>query len=279
MIKIDRSKGVEPATLGAAAALEIAENKARVEQGITRKNKLKFTAYSDAAVKVELIKIFGRKCCYCESLLKGTQRSAIEHYRPKASLRIAKADGTYEGRIGYYWLGGDWDNFLISCSDCNSTITHEHQDGGTAVSGKGTYFPIMVEEQRATCPDEILREQPILLNPCVDEPSEHIYFSEDGTVHALELGGVRSLRGAGTIELIGLHRSELVQMRARHRYIVISAIRHTVRAMEEGCDPGADLEDLLRLLKPGEPYLAYTHMLVRNYMEDYLEMLGLDEIM
>lgn len=279
MIKIDRSLGVAPATLEAAAALEINENKARIELGLTKQNRLKFTAYSDGAVKAELIKIFGRKCCYCESLLKGTQRSDIEHYRPKTSLRIKKEDGTFENRIGYYWLGADWDNLLISCSDCNSTITHENQDGAIAVTGKGTYFPLMVEAGRATSPDEVLREQPLLLNPCVDDPSDHIYFSENGTIHPVVVDGVKSPRGAGTIELIGLHRSELVQMRARHRYIVLAAVRHTVRALQEGCDPGADLEDLVRLLQPGEPYLAFTHMLLREHMKDYLEMLGLDEVL
>ncbi|SFQ40895.1 hypothetical protein SAMN03159339_0365 [Variovorax sp. 770b2] len=59
----------------------------------------------------------------------------------------------------------------------------------------------------------------------------------------------------------------------------MAAIRHTIGALEEGRDPGADLDDLVALLdvRDGE-YVAFTRMLVKKHMSVYLKTLDLDHL-
>ena len=48
--------------------------------------------------------LFGGKCAYCETKVKPGGYFAIEHYRPKASVKI---DGKLEPP-GYWWLASEW---------------------------------------------------------------------------------------------------------------------------------------------------------------------------
>ena len=114
-----------------------------------------------------------------------------------------------------------------------------------------------------------------MLNPCIDDPDEHLVFLDDGRVEPALINGQESRKGKASIQYLGLARAELLQMRARHRRTVIAAIRHTIAALEEGRDPGTDLDDLLTLLSPKEAYVAYTRTLVRTHMSAYIEALGL----
>jgi uncharacterized protein (TIGR02646 family) len=61
----------------------------------------KFRKYQDA--QVELVARIGKYCSYCERSLSN---AAIEHKRPRKWHPILECD---------------WDNFLLACSNCNST--------------------------------------------------------------------------------------------------------------------------------------------------------------
>lgn len=71
-------------------------------------NEIQFTEYQKA--RRELIKRLGEICSYCEMHLDSSL--AIEHMRPK------KPDGTNEGILERKL---DWNNFLLACTNCNST--------------------------------------------------------------------------------------------------------------------------------------------------------------
>ncbi|WP_455922654.1 hypothetical protein [Pseudomonas putida] len=273
MIKVDRPIDSTPKELVIAGLKERRRN--RIAK--LGNEKLKFTAYATKTVRSELDKLFGRKCVFCESLLAGTQSGDIEHFRPKGAVVVASTlpGGAPIQKDGYYWLAAKWPNLLISCADCNRPRTQPDYDNRKRVIGKANYFPLADESQRATGPRGLRHEEPLLLNPCMDDPEEHLVFLDDGRVEAKVIDGVPSSKGLASIRYLGLARAELLQMRARHRRIVMSAIRHTFAAMEEGRDPGTDLEDLVKLLSPDEAYVAYTRALVRQHMTPYLEALGL----
>lgn len=80
----------------------------------------------------------------------------------------------------------DLDNLLIACQICNVS--------------KSAKFPL----------DD--NGKPLLLNPRTDSYGEHIALSDDGLLHS------KSERGAATIEILNLNRSELVE---RRRYEII----------------------------------------------------------
>src|SRR6266511_3690577 len=89
--------------------------------------------YGAKSVKNALLRAQHNKCCYCESKFRHTSYGAVEHYRPKGSVK--QAPGLKEEYPGYYWLAYDWNNLLVSCERCNT-------------SHKGNLFPLMDNNTR-----------------------------------------------------------------------------------------------------------------------------------
>lgn len=273
MIKVDRTAIEIPPNLATEGAAELVQNEGALAAG----EKLTFNAYSREPVKGALKDIFGLKCGFCESLLMGTQPGDVEHFRPKGKVVVVDmVTGAKTSVTGYYWLAADWTNLLLSCADCNRPRTQTDYDGNKRVIGKSNFFPLANEAHRATKPAMIAAESPLLLDPCRDDPALHIAFTDAGGVRPAIVGGAPSAKGVATIHYCGLARAELLQMRARHRWLVMAAIRHIVNALEAGNDPGADLDDLVRMLEPTEPYVAFTRFLVKEHLGNYLESLDLD---
>ncbi len=187
-----------------------------------------FSAYSDEAVKYALDKLFFGKCAYCESRYANQAPVDVEHYRPKG--RIA---GNLD-HPGYWWLAMVWENLLPSCIDCNrrrwqdlpkfpqslaQLLAAPEMQGVKASLGKQDLFPI-AGAARATADLPAIDEQPDLINPCVDDPEEHLAFHIDrgdplGLVLPTIKDNVPSRRGLTSIHVYGLNRLGLVQERTR----------------------------------------------------------------
>jgi hypothetical protein len=113
---------------------------------------------------------------------------------------------------GYFWLTYEWWNLLSACRDCNSW----HTDPLTGIRnpGKLTAFPI--QGTRVTTPsanpdrwqEELAGEDPLLLNPYVHDPVEHIDFDASTGVPL-----AKSPYGTATIEICNLKRMSLCEMR------------------------------------------------------------------
>src|SRR5262245_1129084 len=133
-----------------------------------------------------LAKIFHSKCAACESRVGVGTFVSVTHFRPKG--RVVEDNSS----PGYWWLAYDWSNLLVLCPRC------QHVKGGR--------FPIA--GKRALSPsDELSREKPFLLDPCVDDPNGHLAFDDNGTVVG------QTERGRITIEIYGLNRETLVEAR------------------------------------------------------------------
>jgi len=275
MIRIPRQGQPPVAMVGrdSPAARELAANHALARA--RQLEAMKFAVYRDASVKTALDGLFHRKCAYCESYLLGTQAGDVEHYRPKGKVAVRDATGKTVFKPGYYWLAADWSNLLPSCADCNRPRTQEILGAGRRVIGKANWFPVADERRRAKNPRQVAGEPRLLLDPCVDDPEKHLSFNEAGEIVARKVRDKLSAMGVATIDTCGLSRVELLQRRVRHKRIVMTSIRHTLEALEQGRDPGIDLDDLLALLSPGEEYVAFTRFLVRLHMRAYLSRLGL----
>ena len=154
---------------------------------------------------------FAGKCAYCEEFLKSNQNGDVEHYRPKG--RVTKLDNskvTYvlDGEVadhpGYYWLAYHWRNLLPSCIRCNRVS----KVGGRTV-GKGTRFPVQ-DDEYAVMPGDELEERPLLLNPTVDDPSDHLAFD-------CETGAIKWQSGRGQVncEVLGLNEFDRCRERKR----------------------------------------------------------------
>ncbi len=156
---------------------------------------------------------FFGKCAYCEGRIESTQPGDIEHYRPKGKVThedqspvmVDSNGGEEVPHPGYYWLTYEWSNLLYACIDCNRINAKKH--GGVPV-GKGARFP--VDGKHATEPGGEVNEQPLLLNPLVDEPAEHLSIDETGILRE------KSERGKVFIRILGLNiREALIKDRLK----------------------------------------------------------------
>src|SRR6185369_1971322 len=95
----------------------------------------------------------------------------------------------------YWWLVYRWSNIYLVCELCNRM--------------KATRFPIRSARRAASGSSlrDLSRERPLLLDPCVDRPEEHLIFANTGLVYG------RTQEGITTIEVLGLNREVLVKER------------------------------------------------------------------
>ncbi len=161
--------------------------------------------YHNKEVVDKLKQIYHNKCAYCETSLT-TTRGEIDQFRPKSKVTENKK------HLGYYWLVFEWSNLLLLCPVCNRN--------------KKTHFPIENEINRIYEPilsenptftkelflankSPLIDEAPLLLNPEIDEPKEHLYFTKDGIIHG------KTERGTKTIEILRLNRAALIHNRGK----------------------------------------------------------------
>lgn len=156
--------------------------------------------YADPEVRLALRELFDKKCAYCEGWL--TDGWDVEHFRP------AKAVNGIE-HPGYWWLVYEWTNLYPACIACNQTRIDpaNPQLGG---QGKGTKFPLLDESTRVTeHTDAVDGEVRGLIDPCVDDPSQHLALDPAGEI--VSING--SEMGTTTIDVLGLWRSGYREMR------------------------------------------------------------------
>jgi hypothetical protein len=121
-----------------------------------------------SALRGALWAIGQMKCWYSEAHLQQGQ-GHVEHYRPKK--RVAGVQ-----HPGYWWRAFDWRNLRLAHPTVNLRKT-DYLTGRKA--GKGTYFPLRDENQRATDQLSESGEEPILLDPTAPADTFLICFSEE----------------------------------------------------------------------------------------------------
>jgi uncharacterized protein (TIGR02646 family) len=150
--------------------------------------------YRSASVKNALRTAQYDKCALCESKVTHIAWGDVEHFRPKSAYRQSPDDPLV--RPGYYWLAYEWSNLLFCCQLCNQRFKRNH-------------FPLTNPSRRAKSHnDDIANEEPLLINPAVEDPSKFLEFREN-LIQAI--GG--NARGERTIDVFGLNRKELEDFR------------------------------------------------------------------
>jgi uncharacterized protein (TIGR02646 family) len=187
--------------------------------------------YAATAVKDALRDAQHKKCAFCESLFAHTGYEDVEHFRPKAGYKQKEADELR--RPGYYWLAYEWNNLCYSCQLCNQRF-------------KRNLFPLKDGRRRARSPSHNLsKEEPLLVDPSTRDPADYLDFREE---YAFAVSGCPE--GAATIEVLGLNREELVEVRrdrlARLRDLVLLC---TLLREKIATAPTPDLSDRLRAVE------------------------------
>lgn len=139
-------------------------------------------------VRQALSEVFHSKCAFCETPLGASSEADVDYFRPRRGA--VGLDGK-ASEHHYWWLAQSWTNLYWSCPYCNRS--------------KANRFP--VKGKRAEIGEDPAAEEALLLDPCVDVPSEHLVFGASGEVAS------RTERGRITIEIFGLNRLGLVAAR------------------------------------------------------------------
>jgi len=250
MIHVDRSRVPMPVALEKAGVIETQEALLKVfskPEAVSRGERFPFKIYQLPNVREALVELFNNKCAYCETALPSWQPGDVSHFRPKSG--VVGNEGQYYPHL-YYWLANDWTNLLLACTVCDRTRFQE----GYKV-GKGSRFPLEDEAQRAQQPGEESREKPLLLDPCVDSPEQHLVFGEDGMVYS------STPRGQTTIAVLDLNRPALVEAR-KEAAVELETI---LKSISE--DPNQVSSGILALTDASQEFAGMKRQLVGTYLE------------
>lgn len=158
--------------------------------------------YKKASVD-SLKKNYNNKCAYCETNGESGYYAEVEHYRPKKGK-------IKDGHSGYYWLGYEWSNLILCCSKCNKKKSSQFPVAGNRVvkpildgAGLPTYEYTFIKS------NILLAEKPLLLNPEIDNPGNHLIVLPDGLLKNITNQGIE------TIKICNLNRNELVLRRRK----------------------------------------------------------------
>ncbi|MGC2238876.1 MAG: hypothetical protein WA584_22160 [Pyrinomonadaceae bacterium] len=173
---------------------EYLEHKADYESG-KKKFVFKKTIYGGKTVKNALIKAQNDKCFICESKISHISYGDVEHFRPKGGSRQSEDEELTS--LGYYWLAYVWENLFLSCQLCNQSF-------------KRNLFPLENPKERtASHEKDLSKEKPLFINPETDENPEDLISFRGEIPFAVD----GNIRGETTIELLGINRVELNEMR------------------------------------------------------------------
>ena len=198
--------------------------------------------YAHESVKQALRKAQHGKCAFCESKFAHISYGDVEHFRPKAGWRQEESEPL--SRPGYYWLAYEWANLFLACTLCNQQF-------------KKNLFPLQTPARRARShKEDVMAEDPLLLDPSVDDPEAFISFREE-VPYAVD----GNARGDVTIHTLGLRREKLAERRRDH----LGYVRALQNLIKIGQEPYAEeARNLLqRMQQDSEQYAAMTRAFLR----------------
>lgn len=249
------------------AILVNAHRRNKVKQAVADQsaNHITGSDYSPAAVKTLLEAIYNAKCSYCESTVKQVAALQVEHYRPKKGVA---EDASHKG---YYWLSVEWTNLLLGCPACNGQGAkgNKFPVAGTRVVAQNPFGADGVFSRNIMYPgvSPLSDERPLLLNPELDDPDQHLKYTAFGLLNSA------TVRGKATIGICDLNRDSLLVERQRivnqllDQFNIIFAGKIQFNLSNEIVD--TLLLSQLNLLKrhrdtPTEPYTSFVAYLLKN---------------
>lgn len=178
----------------------------------------------------------------------------LAFFRPtEGALQL---DGTSDFRH-YWWLSWEWENLYLACPVC--------------IRAKGQMFPT---ESKRCQPDsygaDLQSEKPLLLDPCLDNPFEHLVFRVNGEVVPLN----KSQRGQTTINILNLNRDELVKDRSESAWTTNDLLQRFLATT-----PDEDNNEILAIVKELKARCAVSHPHAGVTLQLLAEWLKGDEVL
>lgn len=194
------------------------------------------------------------KCCYCEGIYQKSHND-VEHFRPKGSAnRSPGSPATH----GYWWLAFTWSNLLFSCNVCNRMY-------------KKCQFPLDVGSKVANARGNN-GEIGLLLDPASPtiNPVAHIVHELHNS-RWIPLPRDNSVFGSWSIEVFGLNRDELHDLREKHVELVVrpevaALKRHIQKKDRDGIEN--EFQRACELFAPAQAHAALSYDALRHFVPD-----------
>lgn len=224
MRKIDKDFDDVPAALHSQNCLNHVNDIISAKQYIK-----KDSFYGHHDIKEKLEKLYNNKCAFCETDPTAGAYLEVEHYRPKSEAKELLVDKKIITRPGYYWLAHEWTNLLYACRRCNGGKSSFFPLNGAPVTTHPTLTNGNFDITKCHIADSDLQnEYPLLLNPEIDNPNEHIQFLSNGKVNGI------TTRGTKTIEICKLNRKSLLLVRQKLIDDIMFSLMEDVSDLKKG---------------------------------------------
>lgn len=239
MIFIDRIKFSYEAEARLRPLLRRADVAKRklVDQMRTDVRHIRFDSKVLQGFKPLLTEMFHGKCAYCESLITAIAHGDLEQFRPKKL---------------YPHLAYEWINLLYACQICNQVYKRDQ-------------FPTQGPPSPSPLVDPWM-EQPLLLDPTLDRPHEHLAFDVDERQKEVQVTGIGE-RGRTTVAILGLNRPELVLQRYQSWAVVRTMLDILSTAKLDPKDSEKALDSVRSALNDSAGYAGAIRQLCRVWME------------
>ena len=146
--------------------------------------------------------------------------------------------------------------------------------------GKGNWFPVAVKENRTVKHNQHLTEDPLLINPCEQDPELYLEFHEEGFVAPKPtISDDLRKKAEASIRFYALNRTELVQER-QEKILLIKQKMLNIKALARCLDKenldeeiGIIIEELLsheierleRFKNPEQPFSVMAKQLIEKF--------------
>lgn len=253
----------------------------KIQQSIINENGEFYNGnhYRAKSVVTTLNIIYNKKCAYCESKSSHVASLQVEHYRSKnAGKYLAERN-----HKGYYWLGCEWSNLLLACSKCNAYKSTKFPIIGIRVF-QGTMFKdfnkITTFDRKGCIVNKtpLINELPLLLNPEIDEPQEHLSFNSNGFFEN------KSLKGTATISVLELNRGDLWMKRETVRNEILEDFEIVILGIEQGVFSenstiyhfflNTAFNKIKKRTNPTEEYALWGRYFYNNFEECFVQKLN-----
>lgn len=180
--------------------------------------------------------LYNDKCAFCERMFSNEAENTkvtVEHFRPK-------------NKMLYYWLAVEWTNLLPTCKGCNGFKEDKFPLSDEARKIKTPFIPDnQLDESLFDAKILNQLENPLLLNPEIDNSNEFLYFDENAELKAVN----NNPRALETINLLKLNdavkRENLVQKRRKVLDDIRKDLEFQTKKIYEAEQQGKIIDDFL----------------------------------
>jgi nucleoside phosphorylase len=224
-------------------------------------------------VMEDLYKVFASKCAYCEVKVDGGRLDTLTFFRPRQNA-LQELGGPPDPNH-YWWLSWEWSNLYLACRECRLAkgwLFPTARKKRAEPPSPDTVFQSLLSpdsDWRARLNIDLQEEEPLLIDPCLGKPADHLFFEETGKVAPRD----GSKRGNTTITILDLNRNALLSERREHARKIKGFLKRNLQATDRNKGEvkpniASKIEELRLLCRADQPFAGMTRQLLKHWLQE-----------